>query len=118
VLLIACFFGMALFAIAMLLAAAQGLDRRLGSHLRLRAWHHAYLGVMLLLVSYLWGGVGLRAIAAVLLVDDGFQHLLQAVTGDLWFRSPLHYFWSKLYDRYEWMRVAASWLDRRFGTGR
>lgn len=114
--LILAFFGLAMFAIAMLLAASQGYDRLPNTHLRFRQWHHAYAGLLLVIISYWWGGAPLRLFGAFLLIDDGFQHLWQAVV-DRWAHASICYWihdWA--YRRWAWLRAMNRWLNRALGT--
>jgi hypothetical protein len=105
----------------MLLGLVRGLNHP-GSHLRVDAWHHLYLGVVLFLSSYAAGarrprlGLVLRVAGLALAVDDAFQHVVQAVTGDLSFRSPLHVVFAWMYQKWGWVRGLSQWLDRLFGA--
>jgi hypothetical protein len=119
--LLAEFTGILLFVVALQIADARGLNAA-GSHLRYDAWHHLYLGVALFAASYAgaerWRTASLvvRACGLACTVDDAFQHLVQALTGDLAFRSPMHLAYAVAYERWEWVRTISHWLDGRFGT--
>src|SRR5262245_47227132 len=104
----------------MLLALVRGFNGP-GSHLRIDAWHHLYLGVVVFLLSYAAVrrpllALVLRWIGVVLAWDDALQHLVQAITGDLAFRSPLHVVYAWTYERWEWVRAVTQWLDGLFGA--
>ena len=111
--------SVAVFAFAMLLGLARGLNDP-GSHLRPAGWHHLYLGVVVFLLSFAAGerrrlAQVLRVIGLVLTCDDAFQHVVQAVTADLAFRSPLHVIYVWTYDQWAWVRALTEWLDGLFG---
>ena len=104
----------------MQLAMARGLNHQ-GSHLRYEEWHHLYLGVCLFLLSYAAErrpvlALVLRVAGLLLTWDDAFQHIVQAVSGDLSFRSPLHLVYAWMYDEWGWVRALTQWLDRLFGA--
>ncbi len=105
----------------MLLAMVRGLNHP-GSHLRFDEWHHLYLGVVCFVSSFAAGArrpglaVALRAVGLTLAWDDAFQHVVQAVTGDLSFRSPLHVVYAWMYQEWGWVRAVTEWLDRLFGA--
>jgi hypothetical protein len=113
--------SVAAFALAMLVGMVRGLNSR-GSHLRPDAWHHLYLGVGLFLLGYAAGArrpllaLVLRSTGLVLAWDDAFQHVVQAVTADLSFRSPLHVAYAWTYEQWAWVRALTQWLDRLFGA--
>lgn len=103
----------------MVLGMARGLNGS-GSHLRPGGWHHLYLGVGVFLLSCAAGArrrlaLVLRVIGLVLAWDDAFQHAVQAVTGELAFRSPLHLVYAWTYERWAWVRSLTQWLDGLFG---
>ena len=74
-----------------------------------REWHHGYLGLVLIALSFLWGGAWLYVPGAVLVVDDLAQHFLGLDP------SPIH----RVYVKYLWpipvVQRVNVWLDRLFG---
>ena len=69
-------------------------------------WHHGYLGLALVAVSFFWGGVWLLVPGSVLVVDDVAQHFFGVDP------SPIH----GLYVRYLWpipvVQRLNRWLDK------
>ncbi len=82
-----------------------------GHAVRLDEWHHLYLGLALAG----WGAVRRRpwvlVVAALITVDDSWQHVRQ-VTGDWGYTSPLHH----LFAIYLWPRPAVQWLVARLNA--
>lgn len=74
-------------------------------HVRVHQWHHLYLGLALVP----WGIAGRRpwllVLAAILALDDGWQHVRQ-VTVDSGYASPLH----QLFAAYLWPLAPVRWL--------
>lgn len=77
-------------------------------HVQVHQWHHLYLGLALVP----WGIAQRRpwvlVLAALLAVDDGWQHVRQ-VTGDPTYVSPLHQFFAV----YLWPLPPVRWLVMR-----
>lgn len=72
------------FIVGMVLGAIKFTPNQIKeSDLRFDEWHHLYLGVLLYIV-------GLQVLGVVLMVDDGYQHFVQAVSSNLKYRSPCH----------------------------
>jgi hypothetical protein len=77
------------FALVMALARRAGLHRGARSDLRWREAHHAYLGWILVALSFQWGGWWCRIPGLVLSLDDLLQHAVQLVTRRLTWQSPI-----------------------------
>lgn len=110
--------GGAAFVFAMLAAWA---DRHAGFKTSLTPfeWHHAYLGATLVLFSAgaWWAGARgwsllTSGLGAVVLCDDGWQHLLQL--SDPSYQSPLHRAYAKVLKWVPWLAGVGQWLDRLF----
>lgn len=82
--------------------------------LSFRQWHHGYLGILLILLSFLVGGLLMRSLGAILILDDALEHTVQALTKTDW-QSPLRRLYGVFYRRWAWLRAMNAWLDRRFG---
>ena len=74
-----------------------------------REWHHGYLGLVLVALSFLWGGAWLWVPGAILVIDDAAQHFFGLTP------SPIHV----LYVKYLWpipvVQRLNRWLDNLFG---
>ena len=108
------------FLVAMLLAAATGRNVK-PSPLRIRAWHHEYLGAALFLLGLplpLGLRIPLQVIGIVFMWDDSAQHAIQFATDNLAYRSPLHRWYRGGTAGWTWLRRLEEWLDARFGTSR
>lgn len=81
---------------------------------RLDEWHHLYLGLALAGWAAWRRQPWLLLVAALIAVDDGWQHVRQAM-GDWTYASPLH----ELFGAYLWPLAAVRWivvqLDALFG---
>lgn len=75
---------------------------------RLGEWHHFYLGLGLAGAALAWRRPWLFAVATFIMVDDGWQHLRQALA-DPDYASPLH----RLYGAYLWPYPLVQWLTTR-----
>ncbi|MGH7753031.1 MAG: hypothetical protein ACREN5_09455 [Gemmatimonadales bacterium] len=72
---------------------------------RLNAWHHFYLGVMLGLVGVARRNPWVLGIGAVVTADDAWQHAVH-VLGNLTYQSPLHY----LFGVWLWPLAPVRWI--------
>jgi len=75
-----------------------------------REWHHGYLGLVLIALSFLWGGAWLWVPGAILMIDDVAQHFFGCDP------SPIHV----LYVKYLWpipfVQKLNRWVDDLFGA--
>lgn len=81
---------------------------------RLDEWHHLYLGLLVAGVALVSRRPGLLLIAAVISVDDAWQHL-RHVAGAVDYMSPLHHLFARLLWPLEPVQVLTGWLDRLLG---
>jgi hypothetical protein len=81
---------------------------------RLNAWHHFYLGLILAAVGGARRNLWVLGLAAVIAADDAWQHALH-VLGDAGYASPLR----RLYGAFLWPLAPVRWvtgvLDGLFG---
>ena len=74
-----------------------------------RETHHGYYGLVLIALSFLWGGAWLWVPGAILMIDDVAQHSFGLTP------SPIHV----LYVKYLWpipvVQRLNRWLDNLFG---
>ncbi len=106
-------------AIAFALAMWEGALTRADGHpsdVRANELHHLYLGLLLILATLPLGGwrwIATLWIGALLMADDAYEHLRQAVEPA--FQSPLH----QLFAKYLWPLAPVQWLaaqlNRLFG---
>ena len=82
---------LAVFTLTLLLAPLVHAAPR--GDLDFRQMHHAYLSVPLVLTGAVLGWPLLLGVALVLAFDDAEEHLVQLVTGDLVYQSPVHRLW-------------------------
>lgn len=90
------------------------------SPFRIGEFHHAYLGVGLVVLGFCLGtvtGLFVQLLGIALTVDDLYQHKVQTIDGRFRFQSPLH----QLFARYLWPLPAVQWicafLDRWWFVG-
>lgn len=81
--------------------------------LSFRQWHHGYLGILLILVSFWFGGNLMRILGGIFILDDGLEHFIQWRTQTEW-QSPLRRLYGIFYRRWAWLRAVNAWLDQRF----
>src|SRR5260370_13521804 len=94
------------FALAMWEGALTRADGH-PSDVRANELHHLYLGLLLILATLPLGGwrwIATLWIGALLMADDAYEHLRQAVEPA--FQSPLH----QLFAKYLWPLAPVQWL--------
>lgn len=86
------------------------------NELTLRAWHHGYLGILIIALG-LWLHWPWWVIAkgATLLLDDLLQHTVQIITKNPNWQSPLKRLYGWVYARVPLVRRVNAWLDSLFG---
>jgi hypothetical protein len=72
---------------------------------RLDEWHHLYLGLALAACAAARRQPWVLLVAALIAVDDGWQHVRHAL-GDWTYASPLH----EWFGAYLWPFAAVRWL--------
>lgn len=77
----------------------------------LREFHHAYLGVALVVVGLCCFGVGVQLVGLVLTIDDVWQHHVQTVRGKILYESPLHRLFELTLWKLRGVSAVVSWLD-------
>lgn len=98
------------------------LQRQMGmrSPFRMREWHHAYVGGLLVLLGwYLRSPTGcfLQLLGLVLTFDDDYQHTEQTLNGDIEFMSPLHRLFGATLWRVPGVPALVRFLDRWWLAG-
>lgn len=115
------FCGVSMLEVALIQAATMSVvvfllagdrDAHGTNAIELRAWHHFYLGLLLLAVGIVLESFALRVSGCVLMLDDAFQHAMQVFYRDHSFRSPLALLYVPLY-RIPLVRRINRWLDAR-----
>ena len=92
--------------------AACVMNRTVGHpDVRLDQWHHLYLGLFLVPVAVLRRSPLLMVVAALLVLDDGWQHV-QQISGHWTYESPLH----RLFAAYLWPLQPVQWLSARLNA--
>lgn len=86
--------------------------------MQLRAFHHAYIGeaieiaaFVLLILGFLWWGVGLMVLGKYIQYDDYYQHYRQETEPD--YHSPLHRFYGEYLWEITWIQQLNTWADKR-----
>ena len=83
-------------------------------------FHHYYLGLMLLIVSFIILATGHNTIAIILfligeiaVLDDFYQHFRQNHEPN--YHSPLHRLYELIYSKCEWIHKLNKFFNRMFG---
>jgi hypothetical protein len=96
------------------LVSAASQQGTVGHRVRLDEWHHLYLGLALAGCAASRRQPWVLLVAALIAVDDGWQHVRQAM-GDWTYASPLH----EWFGAYLWPLAPVRWivahLDAVFG---
>lgn len=107
--------------VVMVWFTAVGLEAMLQRAIGMRVpfdlfeFHHAYLGVGLVVIGLRMGtvtGIFVQCLGVVVTCDDLYQHHLQAMAGEWEYRSPLHRLFAATLWEWDWIRWLTRTLDR------
>lgn len=80
--------------------------------------HHAYLGLFLSILGFLfiwvtlWVAIPLLVVGVWLFIDDACQHIVKRFKPE--YQSPAHRLFGVFY-KWKWIRDVTAWFDKRLG---